>query len=223
MYQPLVILASSRKNGGICLAGKRVGMGEWVRPVSVQQGRAWSVRSLHILAGCVPQVGERFVLPLGQGMPDAYQRENCSVRFTRWHAAGRMSTHELEGLTDQPATLWLNGWQSVHGWNDRIPEHIAAQRCDSSLLLIRPEAVRFRLDQSGGNLALRAVFDYRDQHYDLKVTDDRAREVWIERLADGHDGRADALLCISLGQAFHGYCYKLVASVIERSAQGPTW
>lgn len=222
MYQPIVILASSRKNGGICLAGKRLGMGEWVRPVSVQPGQAWSVRSLHILAGHVPQVGERFVLPLGQGIPAAYQRENCSVRFAPWHAAGRMSARELEGLADQPATLWLNSWQSVHGWNDRIPEHVAAQRCDSSLLLIRPEALRFRLDQGGCNLALRAVFDYRGQHYDLKVTDDQVCGLWIERLADGHDGRADALLCVSLGQAFQGYCYKLVASVIELSAPGST-
>lgn len=222
MHQPIVILASSRKNGGICLAGKRLGMGEWVRPVSVQPGQAWSVRSLHLLAGCVPQVGERFVLPLGHGVPDAYQRENCSVRFTRWHAAGRMSARELEGLADQPATLWLNGWQSVHGWNDRIPEHVAAQRCDSSLLLIRPETLRFRLDQGGGKLALRAVFDYRGQRYDLKVTDDRVCGLWIERLADGHDGRADALLCVSLGQAFYDYCYKLVASVIELPPPGST-
>lgn len=222
MYQPIVILASSRKNGGICLAGKRVGMGEWVRPVSVQPGQAWSVRSLHYLAGCVPQVGERFMLPLGQGVPDAYQRENCSVRFARWYPAGCMSEGALAGMADRPQALWLDGWHSVHGWNDRIPETIAAQRCESSLLLVRPDALRFRLDQGGCNLALRAVFDYRGQHYDLKVTDDRVRALWIERLADGHDGCAAALLCISLGQAFHGYCYKLVAGVIELSVRGLT-
>lgn len=221
MYQPIVILASSRKNGGICLAGKRLGTGEWVRPVSVQPGQAWSVRSLNYLAGYVPKVGERFVLPLGQGVPEAYQRENCSVRSARWHAAGRMSVRELEALADRPSALWLNGWHTVHGWNDRIPEHVAAQRCDSSLLLIRPDTLRFRLDQGGCTLALRAVFDYGGQHYDLKVTDDRVRALWIERLADGHDGRTDALLCISLGQAYEGYCYKLAAGVIELSAQGP--
>lgn len=220
MYQPIVILASSRKNGGICLAGKRLGEGGWVRPVSVQPGQAWSVRSLNYLAGGVPRVGERFVLPLGQGVPDAYQRENCSVAFARWHAAGRMSARELEALADCPDTLWLNGWHTVHGWNDRIPEQVAARRCVSSLLLIRPESLRFRLDQGGCKLALRAVFDYRGQHYDLKVTDDRVRALWIERLADGHDGRTDALLCLSLGQAFEGYCYKLAAGVVELSAQG---
>lgn len=222
MYQPIIILASSRKNGGICLAGKRHGMGEWVRPVSVQPGQAWSVRSLHYVAGCVPQVGERFLLPLGHSVPNAYQRENCSVRFAPWRAAGRLSTRELEKLADKPSALWLNGWHSVHGWNDRIPALIAAQRCDSSLLLIRPDALRFRLDQAGCELALRAVFDYRGQHYDLKVTDDPVRARWIERLAEGHDGRADALLCISLGQAFQGYCYKLAAGVIELPDQGST-
>lgn len=220
MYQPIVILASSRKNGGICLAGKRLSTGEWVRPVSMQPGQSWSVRSLNYLAGAVPQVGERFMLPLGEGVPGAYQRENCHVRFSRWHAAGRMNTRELTRLVDRPPALWLDGWHTVHGWNDRIPERVAAQRCDSSLLLIRPDTLRFRLDQGGGNLALRAVFDYRGQHYDLKVTDDQVRAQWIERLADGHDGHADALLCISLGQAYEGYCYKLAASVIELLPQG---
>lgn len=218
MYEAVVILASSRKNRGICLAGKRLGRGGWVRPVSLEPGQAWSAGSLHRRAGSVPQVGERFVLPLGQRVPYAYQRENVHVAPRRWHPAGRMDAWDIEELADRPDSLWLDGWHSIHGHNDRIPQAVASQRCDSSLLLIHPDALRFRLSQAGGNLAVRAAFDYRGQHYDLKLTDHRVSEEWIDRLADRHDGWADALLCISLAQAFYGYCYKLVAGVIELSA-----
>lgn len=223
MCQPLVILASSRKFGGICLAGKRVGSGEWVRPVSVQPGQAWSVRSLQILAGGVPRVGELYTMPLRKRVPSSYQRENVSVGFERWHTSGLVSEHELTSLVDRPAKLWLDGWSSVSGWNDRIPEPLAIRHCDSSLMLIRPKALHFRLDLSHGNLSLCAAFDYLGQHYDLKVTDERASGRWIERLTEGHNGRTDGLLCISLSQAYHGYCYKLVAGVIELPGQeGPT-
>lgn len=224
MHQPMVILASSRKFGGICLAGKRLrfGAGDWVRPVSVWPGQAWSPSSLAHLAGGVPQIGDRFMLPLADRVPEGYQRENCNVRFERWHAAGHVGAADILRLADNPPALWLNGWHSVHGWNDRIPNAVATQRCESSLVLIRPDALRFRLDQHSGKLALRAGFDYRGEHHDLSITDEAACARWIERLADGHGGRADALLCVSLARPFHDYCYKIVAGVIELPAEGST-
>lgn len=222
MYQPLVILASSRKNGGICLAGKRLGQGAaaWVRPVSIQAGQAWTQKSLGKLVGGVPQVGDRVMLPLTRALPQGYQRENCSVGFARWHRAGRAETADLLRLVETPATLWLNGWHCVHGWNDRIPHTVALSQCESSLALIRPDTLRFRIHQHYGDLTVRAEFDYRGEHYDLRITDDAVCSDWIERLAYGHDGKADALLCISLGQPHLGYCYKLVAGVVELGAEG---
>jgi hypothetical protein len=96
MHLPIVILASSRKNSGICLAGKRLdgATRSWVRPVSTLAGQSWPRRGLQYVVGGVP------------------------------------------------------------------------------------------------------------------------------RLADGHDGRSDALLCLSLAQPFNGYCYKLVAGVVEAGAEG---
>ena len=217
MLQPVVILASSRKNGGVCLAGKCLGRaaGEWVRPVSIQPGQAWSVRSLHCVAGGVPQIGDRLLLPLIDRQPVAYQHENCSVRFERWQSTGRLGPADILPLADTPTALWLDGWHSKRGMNDRIPMEIAAQHCKSSLLLIRPDALRIKLDQNDCELAVRAQFDYRGQHYNLKISDPVASSLWIERLADGHSGRADALLTISLAQPYYGFCYKVVASVIE--------
>lgn len=222
MHQPIVILASSRKHGGICLAGKRLGgdVGRWVRPVSVRPGQAWTQRSLTILAGGVPQIGDQVELPLAQALPAGYQRENCSVGFTRWRTLGRTTTAELARLVDTPPSLWLDGWHTVHGWNDRIPHALALMHCQSSLALIRPDALRVRLHQHNCKLGVRAEYDYRGERYDLPITDDAVCADWIERLAYGHDGMADALLCISLSQPYHDYCYKLVAGVIELGAEG---
>lgn len=101
-----------------------------------------------------------------------------------------------------------------------MPVDIALQHCDHSLLFIRPQVLRFRVSVERSDLVVRAEFVYRQQRHVLRVTDDDAAARWLGRLADGHDGRSDALLCLSLSRPFNGFCYKLVAGVIESGAQG---
>ncbi|TAH45874.1 MAG: hypothetical protein EYC67_09875 [Betaproteobacteria bacterium] len=222
MHFPVVILASSRKNGGICLAGRRLdgAASAWVRPVSRLAGQSWPRRSLQILAGGVPGIGDRISLPIAASCPEGHQRENVGVRFEQWQRQGRIDVRALPALLDMPETLWRNGWHSVHGWNDRVPGEIAAHECRHSLLLVRPQALHFRLSVQGSDLVLRAAFVYRGERHVLRVTDEQACQRWLARLADGHSGCSDALLCLSLGLPFNGYCYKLVAGVIEPGAQG---
>lgn len=221
MHQSLVVLATSRKNGGICLAGKRVGgAAEWVRPVSEMRGQAWSRQRLADLAGHVPAVGERIVLPLTDRLPSGYQRENRAVGTGRWRTEGRIDRDGLMAFIDTPDALWLNGWHGSAGRNDRVPFNLAMRDCDRSLLLIRPDSLRFRIHLKQCQITVRAEFSYRGQRYDLSITDDETCSDWVERLACGHDGRADALLCLSLGLPYEGYCYKLVAGVVEPNAEG---
>lgn len=222
MHQPTVILAASRKHNGLCLAGKRLGAGkaEWVRPVSDFPGQAWPQFSLARYLGRLPRIGDRIYLPLAARAPEGYQRENVLVRRAPWQSAGSVEVGEIVCLVDEPESLWLNGWHSIHGWNDRMPVDMASVRCATSLTLIRPQALRFCLSMRDSRLAVRAEFEYGGAAYNLSVTDERACARWIERLADGDDGHADALLCISVGMPFHDYCYKLVASVIELDHKG---
>lgn len=173
-----------------------------------------------LCVGGVPRIGDVLALPLVAKVPEEFQRENCSVGFARWRVEGHVGAEDILQLVDNPSSLWLNGWQSVHGWNDRIPYADATRDCQSSLMLIRPELLQFRLDQSYGKLSLRAEFNYRGENYDLSVTDESACSRWIELLANGHSGYVDALLSISLAQPFHGFCYKIVAGVIELPAEG---
>lgn len=222
MHFPVVILASSRKNSGICLAGKRLddAARSWLRPVSTLAGQSWSRRGLQYVAGGVPRPGDCLSLPLMGACPEGYQRENVGVRFQPWKRQGRIDAADLGQFLDWPEAIWPQGWHSIHGWNDRLPVDIAVQGCDHSLLFIRPQALRFLASVEYGSLVARAEFVYRRQRHVLRVTDDDAADRWLARLADGHDGRSDASLCLSLSQPFKGYCYKLIAGVIESGDQG---
>jgi hypothetical protein len=222
MHLPIVILASSRKNSGICLAGKRLdgATRSWVRPVSTLAGQSWPRRGLQYVAGGVPRLGDCLGLPLIAPCPEGYQRENVGVRFQPWKRQGRIDAADLIQFLDTPEALWPDGWHSIHGWNDRVPVHIALQNCPHSLLFIRPQALRFRVSIERSDLVVRAEFVHGRQRHVLRVTDEDATARWLARLADGHDGRSNALLCLSLAQPFNGFCYKLVAGVVETGAEG---
>ena len=222
MTSPVLILASSRKYGGICLAGKTLdaGLARWVRPVSRVAGQAWTQVRLHHVAGTVPQVGDVIELPLGASCPEGHQQENRHVGAGRWQYCGRLDAGQVRPFEDLPDALWPEGYSSVHGWNDRVPAHLAHFGCTSSLALVRPQGLRFQLGMYETRMVLRAGFHFRGTYHLLRVTDDAACARWTRRLLNGHDGHAQALLCLSLGRPFHDYCYKLIAGIIEAGVQG---
>ena len=217
METPLVILASSHKLGGICLAGKLFtrSTGQWVRPVSAHESRALKSDWLQHAAGTIPPVGMCLSVPLGQPLPENHQRENHTIESGPWARIGQLQAEDLIPLVDPDERLWQDDWHSHRGRNDRIPDSIVRRACNASLRLIKPVGLRFQLDHQPDRIALRALFDHAGQRYALAVTDDVAVRRWRGRLDRGHDGHADALLTISLGLPFHGFCYKLVAGVIE--------
>lgn len=219
MLDSLVILASSRKLGGICLAGKDLSCAQprWIRPVCPTAGQAWPASVLRLRAGGIPHLGSQVCIPLAQPLPEAHQQENWLVGAGAWQHKGTMPTDAMLELVDAESALWMNGTHSVHGWNDRVPECLAAQSIRSSLRLIRPQWLRFEMDYNGYKFALRAAFGWAGDEYRLIVTDESAVARWHARLMDGESGHCNALLTISLGLPFHGYCYKLVAGVMELS------
>jgi hypothetical protein len=127
-------------------------------------------------------------------------------------------------VEDPGGPLWLNGCSSQHGLNDRMPEDRLAD-VSRSLYLIRPEPLRLVVaeetnDAGQARRRVRAHFNFGEHPYCLAVTDP-----WVEFhflvKGEGETCFDEALLCISLGEPYHGHAYKLAATLITPRPLGP--
>lgn len=215
-WRSLVVLASSHKYGAFCVAGRewsQAGFGPWVRPVSHHGHGELSFNDIRMDSGEVARVGDVVMVPFGNVVPDGAQQENHAVMANQvWQHVGVAGWEMLSALAESPAELWSNGW---HVQNDRLPEMEAA-RFDYSLCLIRVMKLRLSFfNNIRGQVKARATFMHRGEVYSLSVTDPD-----IDAMGQKHAHQnlliEDALVCVSLAPAFHGYCYKLVAAVLTR-------
>lgn len=116
--------------------------------------------------------------------------------------------------------LWVNGSSSNYGRNDRVPQD-RLDAIEHSLVLIRPDELRIQVATEGGGRyesrrRVRARFRLGDQQYTLSVTDPPVER----RFLAGDDGTfrvEEAIMCVSLGEIFHDYAYKLVAAILTPS------
>ena len=113
--------------------------------------------------------------------------------------------------------------QLSYGHNDQVPENLA-NSLSRSLYLVRPDQLKLAVASEGGYFGparrrVRARFDLCGYSYCIVVTDP-----WMERQclagSDGETNIDGALLCVSLGESFHGFAYKLAAAVITHERVG---
>ncbi|SRR5712691_638507 len=215
-----VCLAASRKNLGLCVAGKELPddrLGDWIRPVSALPKGELHPEHCRCADGGSPVLLDIFEVPFDRPNPQGYQVENHLVDDSiPWQRVGPFSVGRVAELRDHPGELWLNEDSSGNGLNDRVVEAVANAQIRSSLVLIQPEDLRIEVRREYENRKkVRASFSYEGVRYRLKVTDPVVEKT---RLAgpegDYRVGDGTASLCISLGEPFRGYCYKLVAAVI---------
>jgi hypothetical protein len=136
-----------------------------------------------------------------------------------WRKVGAITWADVGRLADAPARLWMNGFSTNAGSNDRVPVANVPQFQDS-LYLIKPSNITFSVDAPGAHFgnpkrAVRAGFQYQGVSYNLKVTDLTAERAYLGKENGVYLLEQECYFCVSLAEPHtDGYCYKLVATVI---------
>lgn len=172
---------------------------------------------MRLKSGGAPKPLDIVEVPLEKPVPYMYQSENCLVdESRRWKNIGVLPMDTLPRICDTVDTLWVNGHSSALGLNDRIPVEIAERTVKTSLLLIRPDYLTITVaDHPGGKRRIHAHFAYRGMTYRLIITDPAFEAEFSEKKSGQYPiCGCHVFLCISLGEPYEGFVYKLVASII---------
>ncbi len=139
----IVCLANSRRPSGRCIAGRELtskGFGAWIRPVSSRPGRELSKEDRCLEPEVEPEVLDLISIILKKAQPEGHQQENYLIDDAwYWEKKGTLTWTKLQKAVEEPdGTLWLNGFSSMYGLNDQVPEAnlIGINR---SLYLLRPQ------------------------------------------------------------------------------------
>ena len=223
VFKRIVCLANSRKMSGRCIAGKELMAdgrpARWIRPVSDRENEEVSEYERQYEDGNDPRVLDVIKVPVLKARPKNYQQENWLLDPEYyWEQVSRVAPNELPRLTDPVSPLWINGYCSSNGRNDRVPFSYANSLHDS-LRLIRVDRLELFVSAPGavfGNFkrSVQGRFRYSGADYWLRITDpDYERE--YSQQPNGTYSIDECFLTVSLGEQFHDYGYKLIAAVIE--------
>ena len=214
----MVVLANSKKHGGYCVAGKLLGsdgeVGDWVRPVTSHPEAGLPLhrtvcddgKSVSPLDVVTPNWAAR--------APIRHQRENRLLGAAGLRRCGRVGWDDLPTLADEPTSLWINGYSSGCGLNDRVPDSLLDAQPGSLKLVAVHDLVLYALPSYRGKVKRRADFRIGMHRYNLALTDTFAMH-WL--VGNPRVGIEEAFVCISLAVPFgDGFAYKVVASVITR-------
>ena len=200
-HKEIVVLANSVKHGQHCVAGKCVNTGDWIRPVSNIHGAELSSEQ----AKYQNRYGKFLVKPLikikvkfSQHAPLLHQPENYLIDGSLWQQNYSIDEAQLINYLDKPIDLWGSGIRVEYS---KIQFGICNIR--QSLYLVQVEC----LSLSSPDGKRKATFNYNGINYCLPVTDPKFDEIAREKLT------LKGILCVSLGESFQGYCYKLVATI----------
>ncbi|MEK7827361.1 MAG: hypothetical protein AAB299_06480, partial [Thermodesulfobacteriota bacterium] len=174
-------------------------------------------REIRMNTGDIPQCMDIITIETQGAACHPYQKENVLIAEKHpWIWQRKLPLDALPNLADDVNSLWLTGFHSTNGVNDRVPEETVKEANDPSLYLIRPDDFTLVVsDDLDGRNKVRARFAYRDTPYLLSVTDPGIERTYLMKDQGEYPLiNRDLYLTVSLGEPFNGYCYKLVAAVI---------
>lgn len=215
----IVCLANSRKKSGRCIAGKLLDEdpdARWIRPVSARPSREVSEWERQYEDGSDPRLLDILAIPMISTAQDAHQPENHLIADEYyWEKQDTFRFPDLPSLFDRPRTLWQNGFNSTGGFNNRIPDDSSV---DASLYLVPVENLRLAVGRKSSfpdaKRSVRGAFVYNGINYTMDVTHPLVERTYLAKPDDTY-AIGDVPLCVSLSESFHGYCYKLIATIFS--------
>lgn len=225
MYEKTMIcLANSRKPpSGRCIAGKEFEDGEigpWLRPVSARPEHEVSEEERRYEGGKKAQLLDIIEVPLKQPSPLGFQVENHVLDAEYyWVKIGSATWDQVQEAVDPyDAAFWSKSQNTYHGMNDKVSEEDVAE-FTSSLKLIHVHDLVVHVQREDGyqgrpgKRKVRGHFNYRNKSYWLSISDAHFEEEYLHKV-DGQYPIEEAVLCISLVEVFHGFSFRVIASVI---------
>ncbi len=223
----LICLANSRKFSGRCIAGKVLTddlVGPWVRPISTVPTGELTQDRITLNNGAMPRLLDILSVPLLGPAAHTYQSENHTIGEGGWSSRGRWPLSGLDDLIDPVDRIWLNGYHSQNGLNDRMPEKAVTEALSSSLLFVRASDLAFTVQRDTKGLnRVRARFTFNGEEYWMPVTDPEVEAVYLPRESGRYpvDCRRP-YVTISISEPYAGSCYKLAAAFILPPEEEPS-
>lgn len=214
----IVCLANSRKMSGRCIAGLEIEgdrISGWIRPVSSRPSEEIGLSDRRFENGSEPELLDILEIPMLEPRPHSCQIENHLIDDEiYWVKDGEFPRQQLLQLCKVPNPLWVNGFHSYNGINDRIPE-ARADSLNSSLMLVEPQNLIVSVERGLTKRQVRVGFHVAGQSYKLTVTDPQVEREFLSRGEGRYTHQRQTVACVSIGEPFQGYRYKLVASIID--------
>lgn len=203
------------------MAGKELrldgGPSGWIRPVSNREDQGVSEYERQYEGGHEPDVLDVIDVPVLNAQPDDYQTENWLLNpDVYWEKVGRVSPGELGQFTDPASPLWIDGYHTTNGRNNRVPFSLAKSSLQDSLRLIKvgPLDLDVSWGRVRGTKQVDGIFTHLGIDYRLRVTDPTVQEYYRQRQNRTYE-LDERYLTVSLGGDFQGYAYKLIAAIIK--------
>lgn len=219
--EEIIVLASSRKTGGRCIAGISTDSGKWVRPVS-DRGEGELYPFHYRVQGRAPEALDIVHFSYRRRLGDPTQPENVLIDEEGWQLTGRLDPaaayNELAAFLEPGPELFGNRERSLSATE-------AARGVLESLVLIEPSDLQFTVRppfEPGGPRRKRANFSIGGQLYDLPITDFAVGPKLLS-LENGDYGQDQVglspnnrtLMTISLGGEKLARHWKLVATFLS--------
>lgn len=218
----IVCLANSYKHDHRCVAGISLISKKWVRLVGRKVPGCLTLKETCYSDGQQAALLDVLEVELGEKCSSDCHPEDVYVTEKPWRPIRR-----FDGPNDAKflATYMSKAPSVLQGYGDRVyARKIEGTSVDKSLELIHPENLWWWIREETGKRKNRAIFRAGNvvrACYDLAVTD----PVWLEKMRSLPAGiyphapffeskPPKTLLTVSLGEAFEGFHYKLVAGVV---------